>query len=85
MCSNRIIGDTEYRFAAEYQQRDAYSRKTLVQQKPQEVRIYTYMHTCNSYNTGKSALPDLCAHILGCAAYDVFYNVAAYVFFTVVC
>ena len=25
-----------------------------------------YMHTCNSSNTGKSVLPDLYAHTLGC-------------------
>ena len=85
MCSNRIIGDTEYRFAAEYQQRDAYSRKTLVQQKPQEVYIHTRIHVIVIIQLGKSVLPDLCARILGCAAYDVFYNVAAYVFFTAVC
>ena len=83
MCSARIIGDAEYRFVAEYQQRDAYSRKTLVQQKPQEV--HTRIHVIVIIHLGKSVLPDLCACILGCAAYDVFYNVAAYVFFTVVC
>jgi len=38
-----MIGDAEYRFAAEFQQQDEYGRKTLVKNKPGEV--YTYIHT----------------------------------------
>ena len=37
MCSNKIIGDAEYKFAAEFQQQDTYGRKALVQRNPKEV------------------------------------------------
>ena len=37
--SNKIIGDAEYKFAAEFQQKDAYGRRALVQKSPEEVHI----------------------------------------------
>ena len=44
LCSNKIIGDAEYKFAADFQQQDAFGRKELVKAKPEQVRIYIYIY-----------------------------------------